>query len=209
MNRVSETISKYGACSLSMADLVEVIISNGTKARALLEGSKDPLRALTVGEDMLIHQGLTKTQAQKIVAVIELVKRYNMAHGNFAFAGSPDDTYNYLAPKMKYLEQEHFVVLVLNARNRIIAEKTISIGSATGTVVHPREVFKEAITRNATAVIVAHNHPSGDPRPSKDDNEITKKLVKAGYTLGIPVLDHIIVGMDSYYSYTEEGELKE
>ncbi len=108
----------------------------------------------------------------------------------------------------RYLEgtdREHFVVLLLDKKNKVIGINTVAIGSLSSTVVHPREVFKPAILANAAAIICAHNHPSGDPTPSPEDKATTRKLVEAGKILGIQVLDHIIVGDERAYSFADEG----
>ena len=108
---------------------------------------------------------------------------------------------------LKDANREHCVVLLLNRKNRLIGLNTVSIGSLTASVVHPREVFKPAILGNAAAVILCHNHPSGDPAPSQEDRVLTKRLVEAGKLLGIDILDHIIVGDGRYFSFADEGLL--
>lgn len=100
--------------------------------------------------------------------------------------------------------EEHFCILCLNAKNKIVGIHTISIGSLNASIVHPREVFKAAMLNNANGIICLHNHPSGDPEPSRDDLEITRRLVKAGEIIGIEVLDHIIIGEQSYLSMKEK-----
>ena len=103
------------------------------------------------------------------------------------------------------LEQECFIVLLLNTKNVIIEQQLVSIGIVNSSLVHPREVFKEAIRSNATSVILVHNHPSGDPEPSDEDHQITEIMKKAGKLLGIPVLDHVVIGDNRYYSFTDKG----
>ena len=108
------------------------------------------------------------------------------------------------------VDREHFVVLLLNQKNRVIGIHTVSVGSMTASIVHPREVFKAAILSNAAAIICGHNHPSGDTIPSQEDRTLTARLVKAGELLGIPVLDHLVLGDDgNYYSFADMGSLKE
>jgi DNA repair protein RadC len=104
-------------------------------------------------------------------------------------------------------DREHFIVLMLDQKNKVIGINTVSTGSLTASVVHPREVFKPAIVGNAAAIVCAHNHPSGDPTPSKEDRALTTRLVAAGRLLGISVLDHIVVGdgTETYYSFADEG----
>src|SRR5205085_7409354 len=104
-------------------------------------------------------------------------------------------------------DREHFVILMLDQKNQVIGINTVSIGSLTASIVHPRECFKPAILSNAASIICGHNHPSGDPQPSREDRALTTRLVEAGRLLGIQVLDHIIVGRDTYMSFADEGLL--
>ncbi len=106
---------------------------------------------------------------------------------------------------MMKLDREHFVVLHVDGKNRIIAKETISIGSLNQTIIHPREVFKAAVHNNSAGLILLHNHPTGDPTPSREDREITRRLEEAGEIIGIRVIDHIIIGSSSYYSMTDKG----
>ncbi len=112
-----------------------------------------------------------------------------------------------LVKGMMLEDKEAFILLSLNSKNGVIAIRTISIGSLNANIVHPREVFKAAIFDSANGIIVAHNHPSGDPTPSREDIEITKKLVESGAFLGIPLLDHVIIGDDKYHSMKEAGHI--
>src|SRR5690606_19298468 len=102
------------------------------------------------------------------------------------------------------LKKEHFIILILDTKNNIIKEELVSIGSLNMTVVHPREVFKQAIKESANAIILVHNHPSGDPNPSKEDKKLTKILTESGELLNIQILDHIIIGKNAYYSFNYE-----
>ncbi|HPJ23212.1 MAG TPA: DNA repair protein RadC, partial [Clostridia bacterium] len=120
---------------------------------------------------------------------------------------SPDDIGILYIERFRHLSREYFTVLVLNTRNEIIRELNISIGSLSETVVHPREVFSEVIKEPAAAVILMHNHPSGDPAPSSNDKETTKRLVEAGKILGIRILDHVIIGDGNIFSFKENGLL--
>ncbi len=118
---------------------------------------------------------------------------------------SPEEVYQAAKQLLALHEEpeEHFCILCLNAKNKIVGVHTISIGSLTASIVHPREVFKAAILNNASGIICLHNHPSGDPEPSREDVEITKRLVKAGEIIGIKVLDHVIIGEQKYSSMKE------
>lgn len=119
---------------------------------------------------------------------------------------SPEEVYA-LTKHMAKLDREHFVVLHLDGRNRVIAQETISIGSLNQSIAHPREVFKGAVLNSSAAIIAVHNHPSGDPVPSIDDKNITRRLKDAGDILGISLLDHVIVGSNKYFSFNEGGLL--
>lgn len=110
---------------------------------------------------------------------------------------SAKDVYDYLYP-MKDLQQEYFIVLLLNTKNVILKKEVVAIGTLNGALIHPREIFKSAIKESANSIIVVHNHPSGDPTPSPEDSAITKRLVECGELLGILVLDHVIIGKELY-----------
>jgi DNA repair protein RadC len=117
----------------------------------------------------------------------------------------PEDIFQIVKSYMSNLDREHFVVLLLNTQNAVIGINTVSIGTLNGSMVHPREVFKPAILANANCIILCHNHPSGNPEPSREDIEITESLRKAGELLKIEVMDHIIIGDDRYVSFQEKG----
>ena len=136
---------------------------------------------------------------------IKLVKTGRVQEPGVKYC-SPDAVYSLLR-HMSKLDREHFVVLHLNGKNNVIAKETVSIGTLQQSLVHPREVFKAAIHNGSAAIIVAHNHPSGDPAPSAEDRGMTARLMSAGELLGIKVLDHIIVGENRYYSFCESSEI--
>lgn len=118
---------------------------------------------------------------------------------------SPEDAANYLMTDMASLQQEHFVALFLNVKNEVLHKETIFIGSLNASIVHPRELFREAVKRSAASIICAHNHPSGNPVPSPEDIEVTKRLVAAGDMMGIDVLDHLVIGDHQFISLKEKG----
>lgn len=161
------------------------------------------LKNLTV-EQLQMISGIGEGTARKILAAIELGRRiYSEPKEERCILRSPEDAANYLV-EMKHLSQEHFVALFLTTKNEVLGKKTVFIGSLNASIVHPREVFKEAILRSAASIVVAHNHPSGNPEPSREDIEVTKRLVEVGKTVGIELLDHLIIG-DSYVSLKEKG----
>jgi DNA repair protein RadC len=108
---------------------------------------------------------------------------------------------------MRGLKQENLVVILLDTQNRMIKKKTLFIGTVNQSIAHPREIFREAVRHSATGILIAHNHPSGDTTPSKEDKILTKKIVKNGVMIGIPLLDHLIIGGEKYYSFREQGEI--
>ena len=140
---------------------------------------------------------------ERVVLVKEKVGRYELPRG----IGSPEDAYRAITAITNVQEeaQEVFGILILNTKNKIVAVHEISRGILNASIVHPREVFKPAILHNAATIICFHNHPSGDPEPSKEDIKITKQLVEAGEIMGIEIFDHIIVGDDRYVSLKERG----
>jgi DNA repair protein RadC len=146
-------------------------------------------------------------KAQQLLCTFELARRaFQKGLGIQPAISSPADTLPFLTA-IKDQQKEHFVCLYLNARNQLICQEVISIGSLSASIVHPREVFAVAISRSCASVLLAHNHPSADVTPSKDDIELTRRLVKAGEILGIEVIDHIIIGRDDYLSMKERGLL--
>jgi len=142
----------------------------------------------------------------QIQAGIELGRRMARSVRDAAVTiRSPHDAAALLTEEMRYLAKEHFVCLFLNTKNHVIAQETLSIGSLNASIVHPREVFRAAILRGSASIVCAHNHPSGDPTPSPQDVELSRRLVEAGELVGIEVLDHIIIGDKGFISLKEQG----
>lgn len=170
-----------------------------------------PLRELFGAEDtaeLQANYGLTESEAKKLIGSAELAKKLiGAACDDMSGCSSPQEVARHLMPRIGYLQHEEFWVLCLNAKNRLVSEHCVFVGSLTNTPVHCREVFVPAVARRSAAIIVAHNHPSGDCTPSTADDAVTRQLVEAGEILGIPVLDHIIVGGADYYSYQENNKL--
>jgi DNA repair protein RadC len=152
-------------------------------------------------------KGIGKARARQITAALRLARALTMPQIDPYVIHSPQDVWRYLSPEMSYLQKEHFVCLFLNTKNHVIAKETISIGSLNAAIVHPREVFRAAIKRAAASIICAHNHPSGDPSPSREDIDLTRRLVEAGTIIGIEVLDHVIIGQERHGSLKEQGLL--
>jgi DNA repair protein RadC len=157
-------------------------------------------------QELMQIPGIGKIKAQQVLASLELAKLLNTPKSPPSVIRSPQDAYELLYSELAYLQKEHFVCLFLNTKNHIIGQpETISIGSLSSAIVHPREVFRAAIKRSSAALICAHNHPSGDPTPSSEDISLTSRLIQAGEIVGIDVLDHLIIGDSRYVSLKEKG----
>lgn len=163
---------------------------------------------MNVTENELIEiKGIGKAKACQIVATLKLAQQLNRPMQDEPYIiRSPQDVFTLLHAEMKYLQQEHFVVILLNTKNHVIEQpKTISIGTLNSALVHPREVFRAAVKQSSASLVCVHNHPSGDTTPSKEDIEITKRLIEAGRIIGIEVLDHVIIGDNRFVSLKESG----
>lgn len=154
--------------------------------------------------DELQSFGLTKLQALRLHSAF-LLSSYKGSKTRYAIR-SPEDAYEYLK-FAENLTQENFIVLGLNSKNEVLFKKTVFIGTVNSCVVHPREIFKEAIKRSCVSIVATHNHPSGNPYPSPEDRQVSKRLVEASNVIGIELLDFLIIGKDDYYSFQEEGLL--
>ncbi|MCA9002255.1 MAG: DNA repair protein RadC [Planctomycetes bacterium] len=171
------------------------------KARSLVE-SESLSRLARRDQDELGRLGsLTRLEARRVHAAFALGRQVELERAK----PNPNlrrakDVYQHLEPRLRGLQREVFVVLLLDVQNRLQGEALVSVGTLTSSLVHPREVFRQAIAQGAAAVIVAHNHPSGDPDPSQADREVTRRLIRAGQLLGIPLLDHVVVGEGRFAS---------
>ena len=159
-------------------------------------------------EEIMERYEVTDEQASAVLAAMELGKRIVQA-GTLEreHITSPGDAARFLMGRMRNETHEKFVVVLLNTKNRVIQVQQIAEGSLTSAVVHPREVYAPAIINHAACILVAHNHPSGDPYPSTEDRSLTNALTEAGNVIGIPLLDHVIIGDGGYYSFKEHGAL--
>jgi len=208
-----EKLIAQGPDALKSAELLAIILNTGYKGQNVLElanrilkeyGSKAITQEKSVGR-LIEHLGLPPVKACQVVACFELGRRFFAEEpGRMPSIRMPEDVFKYLA-EMKRLKKEEFRGLYLNTRNKLIHDEVISIGTLTANLVHPREVFSPAIEYLAVGLIVAHNHPSGDPEPSKEDIKLTQRLIEAGRIMGIDLLDHVIIGGDTFVSLKERG----
>lgn len=214
--RPRERFLQFGAQSLSNQELLALLLRTGTKNESVLQLAErlichfDGLRMLKDAsvDEMTGLNGIGEAKAIQILAAVELGRRItNLCYEDRYVIRSPEDCANYCMNDMRFLSQEHFVCLYLNTKNQVLHKQTIFIGSLNASIVHPREVFKEAFRRSAASVICIHNHPSGDPTPSREDIEVTKRLRECGKLIGIEVLDHLIIGEKKYVSLKEKGYL--
>ena len=216
-DRPRERLIEYGTSSLSNEELIACIIKDGTKGVNVKELSSiilnslnniQDLRYITL-EDLTKINGIGVSKATTLLAAIELGNRINTkvsSINNIRF-DDMNTVYEYYKNKIGYSKQEVFCVVYLDAKNMIIKEKELFRGTLNSSLVHPREVFKEAYILGAVSIICVHNHPSGKILPSRDDINVTKRLISVGEVMGVKVLDHIIIGKDKYYSFLENGDM--
>ena len=206
---VSETMSTYGCDNITTVSLLASIIGSKEKAKRLFsniasytDNRNDFFANLSRKkfDDIMYAGNLTEKETVRIMAALELCKRFN-AEADENHIASPSEAVILLKKYLAYETHEKILVVLLNAKNMVTRVVQVSEGSLTNSTVHPREVFAPAITDHAASIIVSHNHPSGNPNPSKEDDDLTDALYKAGETLGIPVLDHIIIAKNRVYSY--------
>ncbi|MBI5222360.1 MAG: DNA repair protein RadC [Candidatus Magasanikbacteria bacterium] len=211
VDRPREKLAIKGSQALKKEELLGILLRTGIKGKNVLALAKDILRVYG-GKKLLdvsyrelknIH-GVGPAKATHILAAIELGKRlYKEKTEKEIFIHSSEDTVKELS-HIRENKKENFIALYLDARNRLIYKETVSVGTLNSSIVHPREVFEPAIRHFAAQIILAHNHPSGDPEPSEDDLVITRRLIEAGKIMGVEITDHVIVGKNSFISFKEK-----
>ena len=212
--RPRERLINFGADALSTAELLAILLRTGTEQRSAI-GLADYLLSLNAGirgiagmtiEEMSQIHGIGPAKAAQIKAAIEFGRRLVAASPEERTKiRTPRDVYNLIGPALREEKREHFIALLLDTKGGVLRQRTISIGDLSSSLVHPREVFVEAIRHSAASMIVAHNHPSGDPAPSPEDAQVTRRLIEAGELLGIEVLDHVVLGDNRWVSLKEKG----
>ena len=210
VDRPREKLEKYGPEKLSNSELLAILLGSGQKGinvvqlskRILSKFSGDGLSKADIKE-LKNTFGLGNAKACEIVACFELGRRL-LQNKQSALLLSPKDVWDQLKD-IRDNKKEHFVIFFLDTRNQEIKREIISIGSLNASLVPPREVFEPAVRYSAAQIIVAHNHPSGDPEPSKEDLEVTQKLVESGKILGIDVIDHVVVTKDRFLSLKKQN----
>ena len=212
--RPRERLEHSGAWALSAPELLAILIGSGRQGRNAVSVAEHllahfgGLRALggAAVEQIAAVEGVGRVKAVQILAAVELGNRMSAPTDEVKpVIGGPEDVYNLLRAELRDLKKETLKSLLLDAKNKVTAIRTVSIGDLTSSIANPREIFKDAVTASAASIIVAHNHPSGDPTPSADDLEVTRRLDEAGKILGIELLDHIVIGDGRFVSLKERG----
>lgn len=212
--RPRERLLRHGAENVSLSDLIAILLRTGSRdesavhlaERLLYENQGLIGLAQAAPPEIAKLKGIGITKAVTVAAALELGKRLR-DHGPLGrpVIRNSHDVKEHMMARLRYQQKEKFFVLPLSTKNHVLAEKEVSVGSLNASIVHPRELFRAAIEHAAASVILVHNHPSGDPAPSREDIEITRKLVEAGNLLEIPVLDHVIIGDGKYVSMKDMG----
>jgi len=213
-DRPREKLLQRGASSLTDAELLAVVLRSGSRGdtavdqgRAILAEfeSLHALASVAIG-DLCRIRGLGPAKAAQILAALEIAKRYGEREFRTgdAFRG-PADIYAHYRERLAAEKREYFYAVLLDNKHRKIKEVRVSQGSLTSSIVHPRDVFEPVVRESAAAVVFVHNHPSGDPTPSQEDLEITRRLREVGELMGVRVLDHIVIGRGRYVSFVDDG----
>lgn len=214
--RPRERLFSEGAEALSTPELLAILLRTGTSAISAVElatfllGSTGGLAGLleSSAHELCDIKGMGMAKTAQVKAALELGRRLSAeSFGPRKVIKTPLDVHNLLKDKMRYYDREYFKAVLLDTKHQVISVDIISIGSLDASLVHPRELFKNSIKKSAAAIILAHNHPSGDPTPSGEDMEVTRRLVKAGDIVGIQILDHVIIGKGGFVSLKEKGIL--
>lgn len=216
-DRPRERLIAVGAERLSDEELVAILLNSGTFHQSSKNLAADLLKNIHGLEtleiitypELIQMKGIGPAKACTLLAIAELIKRIEQRHHSLDHVtiNRADLVYGYYRTKLGMELQESFYCLYLNQRKKLLCEKQLFIGTLNQSLVHPREIFKEAYLQNASAIICVHNHPSGSVLPSNEDLITTEQIKKAGILLGIPLIDHVIVGRECYYSFMENGQI--
>ena len=214
--RPREKMKALGAEALSNAELLAILLRTGSDRESALQlavrllsqsGGLRNLPGLSL-EDMQEIRGVGPAKAAQLKAALEIGRRLaTMPPDHAESITSQQRAAALVMEALRYKEKEHFVILLLNTKNHLRSREKIYVGSLSASIVHPREIFKIPLRKSAASIILVHNHPSGDPSPSQEDLEVTRRLVEAGNLLGIAVRDHLVIGDGCYFSFKEKGLL--
>lgn len=213
--RPRERLKAVGVNNISDRELVAIILKSGTKEKSVNDLSIELLKKYKLGElkdislqELTSIKGIGEVKAIELLASIELGKRIFLNKNiSYKKLDNPEKIFKHTKYLFHNLKQEYFYCLYFNNKQELIGEKLLFVGTINKSVTHPREVFKEAYKLSASSIVCMHNHPSNDVTPSKEDIDFTRKLVYLGNIQGIPIVDHIIIGNDSYYSFYEHSQI--
>jgi DNA repair protein RadC len=215
-DRPRERLEALGPEALSDAELVALLLRTGARGASALALAAELLvqhgglqgLARVAARELRATAGVGPAKSAALAAAIEVGRRLaaRRLRAGLAIRG-PADVYRHFHPALRHVPHERFLVVLLDGRHRVLRQELVSQGTLTASLVHPREVFRPALREAAAALILVHNHPSGDPTPSREDREVTARLRQAGEILGVPVLDHVVVAERGYCSLREEGAL--
>jgi len=208
-SRPRERFKLKGAGALSDAELFAIILRTGSVYENVVDMSNRLISEFGLDlfdcslKELQSVKGIGESKAMQILSMAELGKRYNASKKVVKKISCAEEVYNLFSDRLRDEKQENFYVLMLNAKNIVIKEELISKGVLDSALIHPREVFKPAIKNSAARIILVHNHPSGDPSPSEEDLDITKAIMEVGEKVGIRVVDHVIIGGESYWNHSD------
>ena len=214
--RPRERLKKYGVENLSDDELLAILLGTGSKELNAKELAQEVIKKLhnlndlanvTLSELTTI-KGIGPAKAISILSAIELGKRVLKKDISNVIINNNEIVYDLLKYDFVNTYQEKFIALYLDTKNKLISYETIFIGTVSSSTIHPREIFKQAIKYSASSIIIVHNHPSGNSTPSKSDIEITKKIISIGEIMSIPVIDHLIIGYNNYYSFYDKRKIE-
>ena len=208
-----ERLMKYGVTSLSNEELLSIILRTGTKNKSVKELSTELLRKYDLKELSNISyntlsniKGIGSVKAVTLLASLEIGKRIEKKNNNIIKISNSKDIYDYLRYELEDSLQEKFISIYLDIKNNIITSKLLFIGTVDSSKIHPRDVFREAVKNNASSIILVHNHPTGNISPSYADTYLTNNFISLGKLMGIRIIDHVIIGNNSYYSFLDNNK---
>ena len=216
-DRPREKMMDKGKASLSNAELIAILIGSGNAEQSAVELARDILDRVGNNlinlsnlslKELMEHKGIGEAKAISIMAALELGKRRRAAEAaTDNILRDSKNAYERILDKLDDMQQEHFFAIYINQSRNILKIECVSYGGLTNAIADPKVIFRNAINIGATSILLSHNHPSGNPKPSEEDRQLTKKFVAAGKLLDISVVDHIIIGKERYYSFLDNGEI--
>ncbi len=213
IERPREKLCHFGVSALTNSELMAIVLQSGSREESAIQLGQNIINLFDHGiqglndvtvEELTAVKGVGIAKACQISAAVELGRRVSKCKKNIlGKINSPKTVVEYFQEELRHLNKEKFIVVFLNTKNLITSYEVVSVGSLSASIVHPREVFNRAIKKSAASIILIHNHPSGNPSPSREDEAITKRLCHVGEVVGIKILDHIIISEDGYFSFKE------